>query len=233
MTKKQTAIPVDVGTIIAQLLQEKRLSQIELSKQAGCKVWLISKIVNKVRMLDSEMAMQFERIFDLPNKFLMNAQEKHRAYIKEQKDKDTIPEGKMEKKPIERMVYFDSSDFGKKIPIKENPFKIRSQEVLFAQKIRESFEDILKDSEQYHLLAIADTYAIVGKTVNLNIRKYVETMFQSVDKEINKDLFICTIFEWSKGIPQNHPLRELGIPHIVKIWDCNEIEKRLWEMGKI
>jgi hypothetical protein len=102
----------------------------------------------------------------------------------------------------------------------------------FHRSMRDYIQSLLTGNIAYVLISHSDTYALIAKVVNLNIRDYRETMFQSVDREIKKDFCILTVFEWGRGIPDGSPLNNLGCA-IKKLYTTEEIEKRLQEIGSV
>jgi plasmid maintenance system antidote protein VapI len=207
-----------VGNIIKDILKEQSITIGNICKKADVKIYVLSKVINDVRKLDEENARKLEIALELSPNYLMSVDKKYRARASRRTREESIEEDEYDDEP-------------KTVSSKSNR-QIEEEYRNFHRTMKDHIYNLMIGNLRYILISINETYAVIAKVVNLNIRKYTETMFQSVDREIKQDFCILTIFEWGRGLPDDSPLNHLGCA-ITKLYTTEEVEKRLQEIGSV
>lgn len=214
---------VSVGTVIKDILKKKDMSITTLCKKADVKSYILSKIVNNVRKIDSETAKKIEEVLELTPQYLMNADKRFRDFVSKQIQ-------------VAQEVYDDEDEYDGSMERTKPTFKSEREIELEYKNFHRSMKDYISNfmagNLKYVLISLSDTYAVIAKVVNLEIKKYVETMFQSLDRCVSKDFAVLTIFEWGRGLPDDSPLNNIECA-IQKLYTTEEVEKRLNEIGSV
>ena len=220
---------VSVGTIIKELLQKQEMNIKSLAKKTGVKDYIISKILNNVRKLDENTAEKIEEALELTPKYLMNADRRFKAYLLQETARINEANEAAESDEDEND---DDEWIEKTKPTFKSEREIEIEYKNFHRSMRDHISNFMIGNINYVLISLSDTYAVIAKVVTLDIKKYVETMFQALDKCVSKDFCVLIIFEWGRGLPSDSPLHRLECA-IQKLYTTEEVEKRLKEIGNV
>jgi HTH-type transcriptional regulator/antitoxin HigA len=96
------------GEILAELLEERGMSQAELARRTGRPTKTINEIVKGKSALTTETALQLERVFGVPARFWNNLERSYREYVarKEEAKRLSNQTDWLRKFPIRAMVQY-------------------------------------------------------------------------------------------------------------------------------
>lgn len=96
------------GETLADLLDERGMSQAELAERTGRPTKTINEIVKGKAMITPETAIQFERVFSVPAEFWNNRETLYRQYLARMEEQDRLSSyaAWIKKFPIKEMVKF-------------------------------------------------------------------------------------------------------------------------------
>lgn len=89
---------VATGVIVKEYLEEKNISQKELSKILGISERYVSDILNGKRELTEDIAMALEKVLpEIPASYWLNLESKYREFLERENDKDKLGNYNLEK----------------------------------------------------------------------------------------------------------------------------------------
>lgn len=97
------------GETLADLLDERGMSQAELAERTGRPTKTINEIVKGKAMITPETAIQFERVFGVPAEFWNNREAMYRQYLARMDEEDRLSSRVewVKKFPIKEMLKFN------------------------------------------------------------------------------------------------------------------------------
>jgi addiction module HigA family antidote len=73
------------GETLADLLQERSMTQAELADRMGCSQKTIDEVIKGKMPITSEMALQIENIFEIPVDYWLRHDAEYQAYLARQR----------------------------------------------------------------------------------------------------------------------------------------------------
>lgn len=106
---EQTYLPTSVsppGDTLAELLEEKGMTQNELAERCGRPVKTINEIIKAKTAITPETALQFERVLGTPAEFWNKREYRYREYLARKSENDKLKdhEAWLKKHPINEMI---------------------------------------------------------------------------------------------------------------------------------
>jgi len=87
----QPEITTPPGETIADLLEERDMTQVALAQRMGRPVNKINEIINGKRTITPETASQFEKVLGIPSTYLLNHEAQYQAYKKRLEEEKEFP----------------------------------------------------------------------------------------------------------------------------------------------